>query len=78
MVLEQDGQPVCSVSCYERRAPEPADGPALVWFEVPAGVVLNLAALHELVGVGLRQAVELLDYDAERTLVIAIEASAMT
>ncbi len=76
MVLEQDGQVVCSVSRYERRAPKPADGPALIWFEVPAGVVLNLAALHELVGVGIRQAIELLDHDVVKGLVIAIEASA--
>jgi hypothetical protein len=78
MQLVQDGQTVCSVSGYERRAPEPRDGPALVWFEVPRGVELDLGAIYDLVDSdGKRQSIQLLDFEAVKGLVIAIEADAL-
>jgi hypothetical protein len=77
MMLVQGVQTVCSVAGYQRRAATPSSGPALVWFEVPTGVELDLAASYELVGVEGRQPVQLLDYEPVSGLVIAIEADAL-
>ena len=71
--LRVAGLEIARVTGLERREPEGGDGPTLLWFFVPTNRSVRPGSCYELADDEQTHSIEVLDYDADAGLVIAIE-----